>query len=87
MTKNAKSSSSKDDLAWSELDNLATLTPVYHLLCCVEAFYWFLTQPSDTLAPLQVTEAWLGTRLPISFTAMANMLHQPCRLTTDGKLN
>jgi exosortase/archaeosortase family protein len=37
-------------------------------LLCVEAFYWFLTQPSDTLAPLQVTEAWL-------WNAITNLLY------------
>ena len=32
-------------------------------LLFVEAFYWFLTLPSDTLAPIQVTEAWIWNEL------------------------
>ena len=60
MSTNAKSSSSKDDLEWSEVGQLGLRYARIPLaLLFVEAFYWFLTQPSDTLAPLQVTEAWL----------------------------
>ena len=64
MTKNVKSSSSKDDLAWSEVGQLGLRYARIPLaLLLVEAFYWFLTQPSDTLAPLQVTEAWLWNEI------------------------
>ena len=64
MSKNAKSTSSKEDLEWSEVAQLGLRYARIPLaLLCVEAFYWFLTQPSDTLAPLQVTEAWLWNAL------------------------
>ena len=60
MSTNAKSTSTKEDLDWSEVAQLGLRYARIPLaLLCVEAFYWFLTQPSDTLAPLQVTEAWL----------------------------
>jgi len=60
MSTNSKSSSSQEDLDWSEVAQLGLQYARIPLaLLCVEAFYWFLTQPSDTLAPLQVTEAWL----------------------------
>jgi exosortase/archaeosortase family protein len=60
MSTNSKSSSAKEDLEWSEVAQLGLRYARIPLaLLCVEAFYWFLTQPSDTLAPLQVTEAWL----------------------------
>ena len=64
MTKNAKSSSSREDLSWSEVGQLGLRYARIPLaLLLVEAFYWFLTQPSDTLAPLQVTEAWLWNEI------------------------
>jgi exosortase/archaeosortase family protein len=64
MSTNAKSSSSKDDLEWSEVGQLGLRYARIPLaLLFVEAFYWFLTQPSDTLAPLQVTEAWLWNEI------------------------
>ena len=64
MSKNAKSTSSKEDLEWSEVAQLGLRYARIPLaLLCVEAFYWFLTQPSDTLAPIQVTEAWLWNAL------------------------
>ncbi|NCG01532.1 MAG: hypothetical protein GWP25_07055 [Euryarchaeota archaeon] len=64
MSKNSKSTSSKEDLEWSEVGQLGLRYARIPLaLLCVEAFYWFLTQPSDTLAPLQVTEAWLWNEM------------------------
>lgn len=49
-----------DDMSWSEVAALGLRYGKYPLaLLLVEAFYWFLTEPSDTLAPLQVVEAWL----------------------------
>jgi len=69
MSTNSKSSSTKEDLNWSEVGQLGLRYARIPLaLLCVEAFYWFLTQPSDTLAPLQVTEAWL-------WNAMTNFLY------------
>ncbi len=50
----------EDDMSWSEVAALGLRYGKYPLaLLLVEAFYWFLTEPSDTLAPLQVLEAWL----------------------------
>ena len=64
MSTNSKSSSAKEDLEWSEVAQLGLRYARIPLaLLCVEAFYWFLTQPSDTLAPLQVTEAWLWNEI------------------------
>ena len=69
MSTNAKSTSTKEDLDWSEVAQLGLRYARIPLaLLCVEAFYWFLTQPSDTLAPLQVTEAWL-------WNAITNLLY------------
>ena len=49
----------KDDMSWAEVGKLSTTyLKIPFALLCVEAFYWFLTQPSNTLAPIQVTEAW-----------------------------
>ena len=47
-------------MSWSEVAALGLRYGKYPLaLLLVEAFYWFLTEPSDTLAPLQVVEAWM----------------------------
>ncbi|HIF46154.1 MAG TPA: exosortase/archaeosortase family protein [Candidatus Poseidoniales archaeon] len=54
----------KDDLTWAEVFDLGQKylkIPVALLL--VEAFYWFLTQPVNTLAPIQISEAWLWHNL------------------------
>lgn len=60
MTSKLAAVSRKDDLTWSEVGQLGMRYARFPIaLLCVEAFYWFLTQPSDTLAPIQVTEAWL----------------------------
>lgn len=64
MSKNAKSTYSKEDLEWSEVAQLGLRYARIPLaLLCMEAFYWFLTQPSDTLAPIQVSEAWIWNEL------------------------
>lgn len=48
------------DMSWKEVGALGLRYGRIPLaLLVVEAFYWFLTLPSDTLAPIQVTEAWL----------------------------
>ena len=47
-------------MEWSEVAQLGLRYARIPLaLLCVEAFYWFLTMPSDTLAPIQVSEAYL----------------------------
>ena len=48
------------DMSWKEVGELGLRYGRIPLaLLLVEAFYWFLTLPSDTLAPIQVTEAWI----------------------------
>mgnify|MGYP003324671941 CR=1 FL=1 len=52
------------DLSWKEVGELGLRYGRIPLaLVVVEAFYWFLTLPSDTLAPIQVTEAWIWNEL------------------------
>ena len=52
------------DMSWKEVGELGLRYGRIPLaLICVEAFYWFLTIPSDTLAPIQVTEAWLWNEI------------------------
>ena len=52
------------DMSWGEVGELGLRYGRIPLaLLIVEAFYWFLTLPSDTLAPIQVTEAWIWHEL------------------------
>lgn len=52
------------DMSWQEVGELGLRYGRIPLaLLLVEAFYWFLTMPSDTLAPIQVTEAWIWNGL------------------------
>ena len=52
------------DMSWREVGELGLRYGRIPLaLVIVEAFYWFLTLPSDTLAPIQVTEAWIWNEL------------------------
>ena len=52
------------DMSWQEVGALGLRYGRIPLaLILVEAFYWFLTIPSDTLAPVQVTEAWIWNEL------------------------
>ena len=58
----AASASAKhnDDMSWSEVGQLGLQYGKIPLaLLAVEALYWFITQPSDTLAFIQVTEAYI----------------------------
>jgi exosortase/archaeosortase family protein len=56
----ATSARPEGDMSWKEVGELGLRYGRIPLaLLLVEAFYWFLTLPSDTLAPLQVTEAWI----------------------------
>ena len=57
-----ESASSKvsDDMSWGEVAQLGLRYGKIPLaLLAVEALYWFITQPSDTLALIQVTEAYI----------------------------
>ncbi|MGA0331768.1 MAG: exosortase/archaeosortase family protein [Candidatus Poseidoniaceae archaeon] len=54
------SSSASDDMSWGEVAQLGLRYGKIPLaLLAVEALYWFITQPSDTLALIQVTEAYI----------------------------
>ena len=56
-------------MTWKEVGELGLRYGRIPLaLLLVEAFYWFLTLPSDTLAPIQVTEAWI-------WNEMTNMIY------------
>ena len=62
-------SSSKDDLSLSEVMQLGLRYGRIPLaLILVEIIYWFLTMPSDSLALIQVTEAWI-------WNAVTNLLY------------
>jgi len=64
MVSTATSSKSPDDMEWSEVAQLGLRYARIPLaLLFVEVFYWFLTMPSDTLAPIQVSEAWVWNEL------------------------
>jgi exosortase/archaeosortase family protein len=58
MTK--ASSAEKEDLSWPEVVQLGKrYLRIPLALIFAEALYWFLTMPTDSLALLQVTEAWV----------------------------
>ncbi len=64
MVSTATSSRNPDDMEWSEVAQLGLRYARIPLaLLCVEAFYWFITMPSDTLGPIQVSEAWIWNEL------------------------
>ena len=53
-----------DDLSLREVGDLAwRYLRIPAALLVIEAIYWFITIPSDTLAPIQVTEAWIWHNL------------------------
>ena len=54
------SAKESDDMSWGEVAQLGLRYGKIPLaLLAVEALYWFITQPSDTLALIQVTEAYI----------------------------
>ncbi len=54
----------KDDLSWREVAQLGQrYLRIPAALLLAEALYWFLTMPSDSLAIIQVTEAWIWNGL------------------------
>ena len=58
------SSKASDDLSWGEVAQLGLRYGKIPLaLLAVEALYWFITQPSDTLALIQVTEAYIWNEI------------------------
>ena len=53
-----------DDLSLREVGDLAwRYLRIPAALLVIEALYWFITIPNDTLAPIQVTEAWIWHNL------------------------
>jgi exosortase/archaeosortase family protein len=58
------STKASDDLSWSEVAQLGLRYGKIPLaLLAIEALYWFITQPSDTLALIQVTEAYIWNEI------------------------
>ena len=54
----------QEDLSWKEVAQLGLVyAKIPIALLFVEAFYWFLTMPTDTLGPIQVSEAWLWNEI------------------------
>lgn len=53
-----------EDLSWAEVANLGkTYLRIPAALLLVEAFYWFITQPTNTLGLIQESEAWIWYHL------------------------
>ena len=53
-----------DDLSWAEVAQLSrTYLRIPAALLLVEAFYWFITQPTNTLGLIQESEAWIWYHL------------------------
>ena len=53
-----------DDLSWGEVFDLGrTYLRIPVALLLVEAFYWFITQPTNTLGLIQESEAWIWYHL------------------------
>lgn len=53
-----------EDLSMKEVAQLGLVyAKIPIALIIVEALYWFLTMPTDTLAPIQISEAWLWNEI------------------------
>ena len=53
-----------EDLSWAEVADLGrTYLRIPVALLLVEAFYWFITQPTNTLGLIQESEAWIWYHL------------------------
>ena len=53
-----------EDLSWAEVAQLGrTYLRIPAALLLVEAFYWFITQPTNTLGLIQESEAWIWYHL------------------------
>ena len=60
MTKSSKRVSNSQDMTWSEVFQLSkSYLKIPLALLFIEAIYWFITQPSNTLVPIQISEAWI----------------------------
>ena len=64
MTKSVKRVSNSRDMSWSEVLQLSkSYLKIPLALLFVEAIYWFITQPSNTLVPIQISEAWIWSEI------------------------
>lgn len=64
MTSSSRSISKSDDMTWGEVFQLSkSYLKIPLALLFVEAIYWFITQPSNTLVPIQISEAWIWHEL------------------------
>ena len=64
MTKSVKRVSDSRDMSWSEVLQLSkSYLKIPLALLFVEAIYWFITQPSNTLVPIQISEAWIWSEI------------------------
>ncbi len=60
MTKSMKRVSNSQDMSWVEVFQLSkSYLKIPLALLFIEAIYWFITQPSNTLVPIQISEAWI----------------------------
>ena len=64
MTKSSKRFSNSRDMSWSEVFQLSkSYLKIPLALIFIEAIYWFITQPSNTLIPIQISEAWIWSEI------------------------
>ena len=80
MTKASTRVNDSQDMSWTEVLELSkSYLKIPLALLFIEAIYWFITQPSNTLVPIQISEAWIwheltnliygeGTATPVSYT-------------------
>ena len=60
MTKSSKRVNNSQDMSWQEVFQLSkSYLKIPLALLFIEAIYWFITQPSNTLVPIQISEAWI----------------------------
>jgi len=51
-------------MSWQEVFQLSkSYLKIPLALLFIEAVYWFITQPSNTLVPIQISEAWIWSEL------------------------
>ena len=66
-----------EDLSWSEVGKLAqSYLRIPLALLLVEMFYWFITQPTNTLGLIQESEAWIWYHLLELITAQVLPLYR-----------
>ena len=64
MTKASTRVNDSRDMSWTEVLELSkSYLKIPLALLFIEAIYWFITQPSNTLVPIQISEAWIWHEL------------------------